>query len=155
MPTVLLCPCTFEKGRELWNKLYINNKYVALPFIFFVDCWTSSMPCAFFLPGPRKMDQIILEGSIYSLKVQASAQKSVLSGNVRHLNLLTGAVQKENLYSWRTLCLLSLISSCTGYFRKVYRNLQVRVPRYILKYLSIKKLPHKKTQKYSYYVLIL
>ena len=31
----------------------------------------------------------------------------------------------------------------TGYFRKVYRSLQVRMPRNILKYLSIQKLPRK------------
>ena len=46
----------------------------------------------------------------------------------------------------------------TGYFRKVYRNLQVRVPRNSLKYLSIQKLLQKvylsielkKKYKYTY-----
>ena len=33
------------------------------------------------------------------------------------------------------------IKRYAGYFRKVYRSLQVRVPRNILKYLSIQKLP--------------
>ena len=33
--------------------------------------------------------------------------------------------------------------SCTGYFRKVYRSLQVWVPHNILKYLYILKLPQK------------
>ena len=32
----------------------------------------------------------------------------------------------------------------TGYFRKVYRSFQVRVPHNILKYLSIQKLPKKR-----------
>ena len=37
----------------------------------------------------------------------------------------------------------------TGYFRKVYRSLQVRVPRNILKYLSIQKLPQKRSHQLS------
>ena len=50
-----------------------------------------------------------------------------------------------------------------GYFRKVYRSLQLRVPHTILKYLSIQKLPQKRShqsiylansQKKIYYVLI-
>ena len=53
----------------------------------------------------------------------------------------------------------------TEYFKKVYRSLQVRVPRIILKCLYIQKLPQKRsyqsiyyrihTKKYSHYVLIL
>ena len=33
------------------------------------------------------------------------------------------------------------VYTATGYFRKVYRTLQVRVPHNIMKYLSIQKLP--------------
>ena len=58
---------------------------------------------------------------------------------------------------------MNKVPSATGYFRKVYRSLKVRVPHNILKYLSIQKLPQKwshqsiylsNSQKYSYYVLI-
>ena len=38
----------------------------------------------------------------------------------------------------------------TGYFRKVYRSLQVRVPHNILKYLSIQKLPQKRSHQSIY-----
>ena len=53
----------------------------------------------------------------------------------------------------------------TGYFRKVYRSLQVRMPHNILKYISIQKLMQKRShqsiyllnsqKRYSNYVLIL
>ena len=35
----------------------------------------------------------------------------------------------------------------TGYFKKVYRSLRVRVPLNILKYLSIQKLPQKRSHQ--------
>ena len=38
----------------------------------------------------------------------------------------------------------------TWYFRKVYRSLQVRLPLTILKYLSIQKLPHKRSHQSIY-----
>ena len=38
----------------------------------------------------------------------------------------------------------------TGYFKKVYRSLQVRVPHYILTYLSIHKLPQKRSHQSNY-----
>ena len=38
----------------------------------------------------------------------------------------------------------------TGYFRKVYRSLQVRVPHNILKYLTIQKLPQKRSRQSIY-----
>ena len=50
------------------------------------------------------------------------------------------------------------IHTYTEYFRKVYRSLQVRVPRNIMKYLSIQNLPQKQGLIYrihtkkSYYV---
>ena len=40
--------------------------------------------------------------------------------------------------------------SFTGYFRKVYRSLQVRVPHNILKYLSNQKLPQKRSHQSIY-----
>jgi len=42
------------------------------------------------------------------------------------------------------------VHSYTGYFRIVYRSLQVRVPHYILKYLSIHKLPQKRSHQSNY-----
>ena len=36
----------------------------------------------------------------------------------------------------------------TGYFRKVYRSLQIRVPLNILKYLSIQRMPQKRSHQY-------
>ena len=41
-------------------------------------------------------------------------------------------------------------TTTTGYFRKVYRGLQVRVPHNILKYLSIQKLPQKRFHQSVY-----
>ena len=38
----------------------------------------------------------------------------------------------------------------TGYFRKVYRSLQVRVPHNILKYLSFLKLLQKRSHQSMY-----
>ena len=44
----------------------------------------------------------------------------------------------------RIMLLKTWKSGTKGYFRKVYRSLQVRVPNNILMYLSIQKLPKKR-----------
>ena len=48
-------------------------------------------------------------------------------------------------YTYRCVVSIVLISRDTGYIRKVYRSLQVRVPHDILKYTSIQKWPQKRS----------
>ena len=81
--------------------------------------------------------------------------------NMEHKN----SADKENQIGPRSSGFKkNLIKRHTGYFRKVYRSLQVWVPRKILIYLSIQKLPRKRShqfylsiefiKKYSYCVLL-
>ena len=55
----------------------------------------------------------------------------------------------SELSRWK-ICLSLYLLSSTGYFIRVYRSLQVQVPRIILKYLSILKLPQKRSHQSIY-----
>ena len=75
---------------------------------------------------------------------------------------VTGMVQVWYRYGTSMVQVWYRYGTGTGYFSKVYRNLQVWVPPNILKYLSIQKLPQSglislsiyriQTKNISYYV---
>ena len=68
------------------------------------------------------------------------------SGDIRARYFL-GSKRIQETLSFKQIF---IVNGNTGYFRKVYRSLQVRVPHNILKYLSIHKLPQKRSHQSIY-----